>query len=266
MIPELQAAIEAARAAGVLLRQRPDTVTHKGAVDLVTQIDLASEETIREVFARRTPAIPVLAEEGGGADGARTRWIVDPLDGTTNFVHDFPFYCVSIALEVEGVLTVAVIYDPVRDRLFRAVAGGGAFCNDAPIRVSRQDDLGRSLVASGFAYDRRERADWYLAFVRAFLLKAQGFRRCGSAAMDLTMVASGQLDGYWEFGLSPWDVAAGALLVAEAGGRVSDVAGGPLTLDAPRVLATNGQIHSAMRAVITAILDGSSKDPSIEST
>jgi len=254
MTPELDAAIEAARAAGALLRQRPETITHKGAVDLVTQIDLASEETIREVFARRTPAIPVLAEEGGGAETERTRWIVDPLDGTTNFVHDFPFYCVSIALEVEGVLTVAVIYDPTRDRLFRAAAGGGAFCNDAPIRVSTQQDLGRALVASGFAYDRRERPDWYLSFVRAFLTRAQGFRRCGSAAMDLTMVATGQLDGYWEFGLSPWDVAAGALLVAEAGGRVSDVERGPLTLNAPRILATNGEVHDAMSAVIADIL------------
>jgi myo-inositol-1(or 4)-monophosphatase len=251
----LELAARAAREAGALLRQRPAAVSHKGAVDLVTQIDLASEETLRAIFARETPEIPVLAEEGGGADGARTRWIIDPLDGTTNFVHGFPFYCVSIGLEVEGELEVGVIYDPVRDRCYQARRGGGAFVNDERLSVSAAETLGASLVASGFAYDRRERPDDYLAFVRAFLVAARGFRRCGSAAMDLAMVASGQLDGYWEFNLNAWDVAAGALLVREAGGRCTDVLGGPLTLSAPRVLASNGRIHDAMSALIAPLLD-----------
>lgn len=251
---ELEVAIDAARAAGAVLRRPPEGVVYKGAVDLVTQVDLASEEVLRAAFARHTPSVPVLAEEGGGADDAETRWIVDPLDGTTNFVHGFPSYCVSVALQVEGALAVGVIYEPVRDRLFAAAAGGGAAVNGSPIRVSGRAPLEGALVASGFAYDRRERIDWYLAFVRAFLMRSQGFRRCGSAALDLAMVACGQLDGYWEFGLNPWDVAAGALLVREAGGRVSDVEGGALTLDAPRVLASNGRIHDEMSAVLAEVL------------
>ncbi len=251
---ELEVAIGAARAAGAVLRRPPEGVRHKGAVDLVTQADLASEEVLRAAFARHTPGVPVLAEEGGGAEEADTRWIVDPLDGTTNFVHGFPHYCVSVALQVEGELAVGVIYEPVRDRLFAAAAGAGASVDGEAIRVSRRGRLEDSLVASGFAYDRRERVDWYLGFVRAVLLRAQGFRRCGSAALDLAAVACGQLDGYWEFGLNAWDLAAGALLVREAGGRVSDIGGGPLDLDAPRVLASNGQIHGELAAVLADAL------------
>jgi myo-inositol-1(or 4)-monophosphatase len=248
----LPLAIEAAQAAGVLLRDRSGLrVRHKGAVDLVTQVDLACEQAIREVLQRS--GIEILAEEGGGSRGL-TRWIVDPLDGTTNFVHGFPSYCCSIALQAEGRLQVGVIYDPVHDRMFTAEAGSGAFCNGERLRVSDRDDLGQSLVASGFAYDRRERAADYLRFVKVFLEHAQGFRRAGAAAMDLAMVATGQLDGFWEFGLNAWDVAAGALLVQEAGGRVTDIEGGQLDIDSPRLLASNGRIHEAMRQLIGPLL------------
>lgn len=248
----IELATEAARAACRILAERPALdVRHKGAVDLVTQVDLACEEAVRAVL--EASGIDILGEEGGGSRG-QTRWIVDPLDGTTNFVHGYPSYCVSIALQDAGDLVVGVIGDPVHDRMFTATRGGGAFCNGERIRVSERDDLGQSLVASGFAYDRRERAEDYLRFVKAFLEQARGFRRAGAAAMDLAMVATGQLDGYWEFGLNAWDVAAGVLLVREAGGRVSDMHGGELDLDAPRILATNGRIHAAMTQVIEPLL------------
>ena len=246
------AAVEAAERACAILRERPRLrVEHKGAVDLVTQVDLACEEAVRSVL--EPTGIPILAEEGGGSR-ATTRWIVDPLDGTTNFVHGFPSYCVSIALQDAGELVVGVIGDPVHDRLFTAERGQGAFCNGERLRVSETETLGQSLVASGFAYDRRERAADYLRFVKVFLEQAQGFRRAGAAAMDLAMVATGQLDGFWEFGLNAWDVAAGSLLVQEAGGRVSDMEGGALDLDTPRVLATNGRIHAAMTQAIGPLL------------
>ncbi len=251
---------EAALAAGALIREgrRPlerGAVDHKGAVDLVTEVDLACEARIREILHRRTPDIPVYAEEGGGASDQDTRWIVDPLDGTTNFVHDFPSYAVSIGLQVEGALTAGVIYDPLRDECYSATRGGGAFCNGERLQVSQCQQLDQALVGSGFAYDRRERPDFYLDFVRAFLVRAQGFRRAGAAAMDLAFLASGRLDGFWEFQLNPWDIAAGVLLIEEAGGRVTDMAGGPLDLDRPRVLASNGgPLHDQMLAVIAPLL------------
>ncbi len=254
MTAELALAERAARAAGALQHSRPHQVDHKGAVDLVSEIDLASEATIRELLLRERPDVPVLAEEGGGAEDAATRWIVDPLDGTTNFVHAFPFSCVSIALQVEGTLEAACVFQPSAGRCWTAARGHGARLDGEVLRVSRTPVLDRALVASGFAYDRREHADRYLRFVRAFLQQAQGFRRCGSAALDLCMVATGWLDGYWEFGLSPWDVAAGALIVQEAGGTVSDMALGPLQVDQPRILASNGHIHAEMGRVIGGLL------------
>jgi myo-inositol-1(or 4)-monophosphatase len=257
----IRAAVEAAQAAGDIIRagRRPlerGAVDHKGAVDLVTEVDLACERRICEILARHTPEIPILAEEGGGAEQTTTRWIVDPLDGTTNFVHDFPSYAVSIGLQVDGKLMVAAIHDPVRNHTYTATRGGGAWCGDRPLRVSACTHLDQALVGSGFAYDRRERPDFYLKFVRAFLIRAQGFRRVGAAAMDLVHIAAGRLDGFWEFALNPWDVAAGVLLIQEAGGRVTDVAGGDLNLDQPRVLATNGTaLHDEMLAVLAPLLD-----------
>lgn len=248
----IELARTAALAAGELLHDPPRLdIQHKGAVDLVTQVDLACEQAIRRVL--ETSGVDILGEEGGGSRGL-TRWIVDPLDGTTNFVHGFPSYCVSIALLLDGQLEIGVIYDPVHRRLFEAERGRGARCNGETLRVSTRDTLAHSLVASGFAYDRRERADDYLRFVKVFLERAQGFRRAGAAAMDLAMVATGQLDGFWEFGLNAWDVAAGTLLVQEAGGRVTDMEGGALDLDRPRLLATNGRIHGEMTQVIGPLL------------
>ena len=248
----IELATEAARRACRILADRPTLrVEHKGAVDLVTQVDLACEEAVRAVL--EPTGIPILGEEGGGSRG-ETRWIVDPLDGTTNFVHGFPSYCVSIALQDAGELALGVIGDPVHERMFTAERGRGAFCNGERLRVSGCEDLGQALVASGFAYDRRERAEDYLRFVKVFLEQAQGFRRAGAAAMDLAMVATGQLDGFWEFNLNAWDVAAGVLLVREAGGHVTDMDGGTLDLDRPRLLASNGSIHAAMTQAITGLL------------
>lgn len=262
----LAVATEAAHAAGAILRRayaaRPGPVERKGAVDLVTETDRACERAVRQVLGRHTPDIPILGEEEGGAVTAATRWVVDPLDGTTNFVHGFPWFAVSIALEVDGHPEVGVVLDPLRDRAFTAQRGRGAHANGERLRVSTTATLNDALIASGFPYDRRERADFYLARVRAVLLQCQGIRRAGAAALDLALVAAGQLDGYWESGLQPWDVAAGRLLVTEAGGRVTALDGGPLDRDRPNPLATNGAVHEALRELLATVPDPNDPSPS----
>lgn len=250
-------AVAAARAGAAVVRAAldgPQRVDRKGAVDLVTEVDLAAEDAIRAALRERTPGVPVLAEEGGGAAAERTRWIVDPLDGTTNFVHGFPSFAVSVGLQVDGRLEAACIVDPLRDQTYDAARGRGARLDGRPLRVSAVDRLSDALLLTGFAYDRRERADFYLRYVKAFLESAQGLRRAGAAALDLCHIAAGRADGFWEFNLSPWDVAAGALIVEEAGGRVSDMTGAPLDLDRPRLLATNGRVHEAMIDVLVPLL------------
>ena len=257
MSAELTVAIEAARAAGVILaaahRRGGVRADHKGAVDLVTETDRACEAAVREVLARHTPDIPVLGEEQGGAWDAATRWVVDPLDGTTNFVHGFPWFCVSVGLEVDGMPEVGVVLDPLRDDLFAARRGAGATCNGAPLRVSEVRSLQHALVATGFAYDRQSRPEFYLSRVEVVMRQAQGIRRAGAAALDLARVAAGQLDAYWEFGLQPWNVAAGRLLVQEAGGRVTSHDGGPLDPRLPSPLASNGHVHDDMLALLGSV-------------
>lgn len=250
---ELEIAVEAARAAGAILRAHggPVATHHKSAIDLVTEVDLACERAIREVFAQRTPTIPVLGEEGQGGEDATTRWVVDPLDGTTNFVHGFPFYAVSIALERDGESTVGVIYEPLQDRLYTAVLGQGATANGAPLRVTDRRTLGESLVGTGFGYDRHERPDYYLTPFRAVMVRCRGMRRAGAACLDLAMVADGRLDAYFELNLKRWDMAAGVLLVTEAGGRVSPMPGSALNgvagLD---VVASNPWVHDELLEVL----------------
>lgn len=259
----LEAATAAAAAAARIIAAAaagPQRVDRKGAVDLVTEVDLAAEEAVRRVLAERTPGVPVFAEEGGGAEGASTRWIVDPLDGTTNFVHGVPYYAVAVALEDGGRIEVACVHDVPRDVVYAARRGAGATAGGRPLRVSTEAELSAALLGTGFPYDRQERAAQYLAYVEAFMRRAQGIRRFGSACLDLCYVAEGRLDGFWEFGLAPWDVAAGALLVEEAGGTVTDLSLGPLDLRAPRPLATNGRLHREMGAVLASLL--SSGDPS----
>ncbi len=248
---ELEVALEAAQAAATLQRSRPTQVNHKGAIDLVTEVDLACEAAIRAVLGKHTPDVPVLGEEGGGAEQATTRWIVDPLDGTTNFVHGFPFFCVSVALERDGVLEVGVVVDPLRDLVFAAARGRGATANGARMQVSTTRSLEQALLGTGFPYDARHDAAFYLRRVQRALERTQGVRRAGAAALDLAMVAAGHLDGFWEFRLAPWDVAAGRLLVEEAGGRCTGHAGEPLPRDLKlQPLASNGWLHEALMEML----------------
>ncbi len=240
----------AARHAAELLRQRPVQVQHKGAIDLVTEIDLASEARIRADLA--ATGIPVQGEEGGGASGG-LRWVVDPLDGTTNFVHGYPFYCVSIGLVEGGEPLVGAICDPVRDRLFLGFVGGGATVEGRPLRVSDTRKLGECLGVTGFPYKKREALAFYLGFVERVLRDTQGMRRSGSAAMDLATLSEGQADFFWEFGLHPWDTAAGALLVREAGGVVGCMDGSPWTPDAPDILAANPWIFEQVVALFREV-------------
>ncbi len=248
----MQIAAQAARAGMVVIQDAlaapaaPDRgVRHKGAVDLVTQTDLAAEAAICAVLERLSPGVPILAEERGGAHASTTRWIVDPLDGTTNFVHGFPHYAVSVALEVDGVLEAGCIADPRAAAVALAGRGQGATLDDQPLQVSDTRTLETALFLTGFAYDRRQRPDFYLSRVRTALVAGQGLRRCGAATHDFLHIAAGRADVYWEFALGPWDVAAGILLVSEAGGMVTNLSGDAVKVAQPEILATNGWVHEA---------------------
>ena len=250
----LQVATAAAKGAGAMQKERlwgEHQVSYKGEVDLVTEVDRECEElivnSIRDVF----PDHNFLAEEAQYPQGiAPYKWIIDPLDGTTNFAHGFPWFCVSIALECEGQLLLGVIYHCMMDELFTAVHGEGAFLNGEPISVSTRTPLRNSLVATGFPYDvARDNENNFGNFVE-LQLAARGVRRAGAAALDLAYVAAGRLDGYWECKLKPWDVAAGSLLVAEAGGKVTNHAGLPYSVYDHRILASNGFIHQEMARVL----------------
>lgn len=250
----LDFAIRVAQDAGRLLRDRLGTVInigHKGAINIVTDVDLASEKLIREAISTYYPRHEILAEEGGLAQSASDyRWVVDPLDGTTNYAHGYPVFCVSIALEYKGETILGVVYDPMRDELFTAERGGGAWLNNRRIRVSDTSDLMHSLLSTGFPYDIRTSTLTNLDHWANFAMNAQALRRDGAAAIDLCYVACGRFDGFWELNLSPWDTAAGALLVEEAGGRISDFKGGKFSNYEPQVLASNGLIHDRMIEVI----------------
>jgi myo-inositol-1(or 4)-monophosphatase len=263
-VPEddLALARRAAQAAALLLAEgagRRHDAEHKGrSTDLVTDYDRRAEAALLAIFTRARPDDRILAEEGGAAGGQGTRrWICDPLDGTTNFAHGLPFFCVSVALEVDGALTVGVVDAPALGWQFFARAGGGAWLVErgAPARrlsVSDTATLARALLATGFPYDRQTSAQNNFAEFVAFQRRAQGVRRVGAAALDLAMTAAGWFDGYWEMKLQPWDLAAGALLVSEAGGRVSSWSGGPFSVDEGAAVATNGSIHEALLATLRA--------------
>ena len=250
----LDFARETARMAGALLREKAHhrhRVEHKGVVNLVTEMDRLSEQTIVQAIHAAYPDHHVQAEEGTGREGSGVmRWIVDPLDGTTNYAHGYPCYSVSLALERKNRIDLGVVYDPLREELFEAVRGKGARLNGRTIGVSDTDRLTDSLLVTGFPYDIRTSADNNLNHFARFSLQAQGIRRDGSAALDLCYLAAGRFDGFWEMKLSPWDVAAGALIVSEAGGRLSDFAGGPFHIDGRQLIASNGRIHEQMIAVL----------------
>ena len=227
-------------------------IDKKGTTDLVTEVDLAVERMFRGLIADRFPDHQILAEELGGASTVPPGpcWVFDPIDGTTNYAHGVPIFCASLALEIDGVPEVAAVYDPNRKELFTAERGGGAFLNGAPIRVSAAGELIDALLVTGFPYDVRTRIDEIVGLFGAFVGQARAVRRLGSAAIDLCWVAAGRMDGFWEADLKPWDIAGGALIVTEAGGRVTDIGGGAFTSRGGHVLASNGHLHDAMLDVI----------------
>ena len=254
----LDPAWDAARAAGILILdnwQRPKQINYKGAIDLVTSVDRESERIIVDILQRNFPDHGILAEEATDRRSSQSRylWIIDPLDGTTNFAHSYPQFCISIALQYDGDTVLGLVYDPIRDECFRAIQGRGATLNQTPIRSSESSELDKSLLATGFPYDRRENADFYLTFFKAFLTRSQGIRRNGSAALDLCYVACGRLDGFWELKLKPWDTAAGALIVTETRGQLSDFSGAPFSIWGNETLASNGLIHDEMVRVASAM-------------
>lgn len=259
--PYLEAAIEVAQQAGKILVEefdRPPTISYKGDVDLVTQADRRSEQLIVERLSKYFPSHAIAAEEGSGREGgSHFRWHVDPLDGTTNFAHGYPCFCVSIALAERETLLIGVVFNPYYQELFAAARGEGATLNGGRIQVSSVSSLATSLLCTGFPVHRR-RANPNIHYYWDFTLRSHGVRRDGSAALDLASVAAGRFDGFWEFNLQKWDTAAGVLLVEEAGGVVSDFAGERYELGGPMILATNGSIHEEMRR---AALEISQRDP-----
>jgi myo-inositol-1(or 4)-monophosphatase len=258
--PELQSLLELARdlarQAGALQRSRFETgfgiETKSASIDLVTEVDKACEALIVSGIESARPGDAILAEEGHGNDDgtAHLRWIIDPLDGTTNFAHGFPRFCVSIGIERGGERAVGVVYDPLLDELFEAATGAGAWLGERRLEVSSETEFGRALVATGFAYDVHRSEDDNLESFARVVKKARGIRRDGSAALDLCYVAAGRLDAYWELKLHPWDVAAGLLILEEAGGQASEFDGGPVPSSGREVVATNGALHSALIKLI----------------
>ena len=224
-------------------------VSKKGTTDLVTEVDLECERMCRDILAERFPAHDVLAEEGGAGErhGSRWRWVFDPLDGTTNYAHGLPIFCASLGLEIDGRTAVGAVYDPSRRELFAAERGRGATLNGEPLRVSSTATLGEALLATGFPYRRETLAHSNLENFQAFFYDVRGLRRMGSAAIDLCYTAAGRFDGYWELHLSPHDVAAGGLIVREAGGRVSDADGGQDWLRGGSLVASGAGLHGAIR-------------------
>jgi len=252
---ELETATRAAQAGAALIRAawgKPPRVEHKGDVDLVTETDLAAEAAVLASLRATFPGDVLVSEEDGrsGLEGASRWWWIDPLDGTTNFAHGFPHFAVSIASEDADGLRVGVVLEPITQRLFAAARGMGATLNGAPLRASLTPDLNAALLATGFPYDRRTNPDNNVHRVAHLIRRCQGIRRAGAAALDLAYVAAGWLDGYWEDRLKPWDLAAGALLVREAGGVASDFDLGPLSLQSGRCVASNGHFHEQLAAAV----------------
>lgn len=249
----MKLASEAARQAGKVLREglgKRKRIEYKGEINLVTDIDRRAERVITKLIRTSYPEHAILAEEGKGKKG-RTgyKWIIDPLDGTTNYAHGYPCFCSSIALEQEGKVVLGVVYDPLRDELFSAEKAKGAYLNGKRISVSSTGRLIRSLLATGFTYDiKRDQRN--LKHFRNFILSSQAIRRDGSAALDLCYLGAGRFDGFWELKLSAWDVAAGALIVEEAGGKVTDFRGGKFSIYSREILASNGRIHQEMIRIL----------------
>jgi myo-inositol-1(or 4)-monophosphatase len=260
----LETAVEIAREAGALLAtffERRIPFEIKGEYDLVTEADRASERLIIERLRKHFPSHGIVAEEGGGHESASGyRWYVDPLDGTTNFAHSFPVFNVTLALESDGELIAGVIFDPIKGELFTAERGGGSYLNGGRIHVSKTSALENALVATGFP-SRKRHLNINIHFYHQLGMLTHGVRRCGSAAIDIAYVACGRLEAFWEFGLNPWDMAAGVLLVQEAGGKCSGMRGGPLSLRGPDVLVDNGLLHDEILSLFGEIFAGHYRVP-----
>jgi myo-inositol-1(or 4)-monophosphatase len=261
----LETAVEIAREAGALTAtyfERRVAFETKGEFDLVTEADRASEKLIVERLRTYYPSHAIVAEEGGGHESSSEyRWFVDPLDGTTNFAHSFPMFCVTMGLERAGEAIAGVVYDPIHGELFTAERGAGAFLNNHRVRVSSIGKVAASLASTGFP-SRKRHHNVNIHFYYQLAMASHGVRRTGSAALDLSYVAAGRLDFFWEFGLKPWDMAAGALLVQEAGGRVSDMTGAPLSVTASdNILADNGALHDEVLASFAEIFHGRQRVP-----
>jgi len=255
MHPMLNIAIGAARSAGNVIVRHIDridrlTISTKQTNDFVTEVDHMAEGEIIRLIHRAYPDHAILAEESGRQGESEFEWVIDPLDGTTNFLHGFPQFAVSIALKHRGRLDQAVVYDPLRQELFTASRGAGATLNDHRIRVTRANGLPGALLGTGFPFRQQQHLDAYLEMFRALFPEAAGIRRAGAAALDLAYVAAGRLDGFWEIGLNEWDTAAGALLVLEAGGMVSDFDNGSDYLETGNVICAGPRLHAAMVAAI----------------
>jgi len=257
----LEFAIDVARKAGEVLKHyanREKFVELKGRANLVTVADRESEALIISAIRQQYPHHAILAEESGALSGsgpAEARWVIDPLDGTTNFAHQYPFYCVSIALEQDGVVTCGVVYDPVRDELFSGAHGLGAFMNGKRIAVSDVAKLSDALLLTGFPYNLREQLDRLVGQFRAFLNESQAVRRGGSAALDLCYIALGRCDGFWELNLHPWDTAAAKVILEEAGGLVTDFKGNRFSIYMRQIVASNSRIHDEIVKVLVAVPD-----------
>jgi myo-inositol-1(or 4)-monophosphatase len=251
MHPMLNIAVKAARRAGnIIVRasRNLDIVAarEKAANDYVSEVDQEAEQTIIRTLREAYPDHAILAEESGASGDSEYQWIIDPLDGTTNFLHGFPQYAVSIALAHKGIVTQAVVYDPCRNDLFTATRGRGAYLNETRLRVSKRAELRSSLIGTGFPFRQLEQVDTYLAMFRDIIKKTAGVRRPGAAALDLAYVAAGHLDGFWELGLSPWDIAAGGLLITEAGGLIGDLEGNENYMESGNVVAGNPKVFVEM--------------------
>jgi len=252
-----EVATEIAKEAGIFLKQRlgsAHTIDFKGDINLVTEADRISEQMITSKINQVFPDHDILAEEFTITDrGSDYRWIIDPLDGTTNYAHGFPVFCVSIALERVGNIILGVIYNPMLDEMFLAERGEGAFLQGRGIHVSATTSLSESLLATGFPYDVREKSKDTLAYFNEMIPRARAIRRAGSAALDLAYLAAGRFDGFWEFGLKTWDTAAGWLIVEEAGGVVTDMSGGGYYLESPIIVASNDRIHKELMEALNSV-------------
>ena len=249
----LDFAVELAREAGGVLTHYMDREKHvelKGRANLVTVADREAEALIIRRIRDRYPSHAILAEESGASLGSEAKWTIDPLDGTTNFAHRYPFFCVSVGFEHAGKIQCGAVYDPWRDEMFSGARGLGAFVNGQPMQVSDADALSNALIMTGFPYGVREKMDTAMSQFRAFLIESQGVRRGGSAALDLCYIALGRVDGFWEMDLHPWDTAAGTIILEEAGGRITDFSGGPFSVYGKQIVASNGRIHDEMIAIL----------------